>query len=97
VAGKRERLAFESIRLMSRRFQPGSRLVAVLDIIKEAGRQINLGTGRDVGTETVADAKVPLRIRWFDASYLDVPIKKVGTLPRELRFKPPRPGRRLSC
>jgi hypothetical protein len=88
VAGKRERLAFESIRLMSRRFQPGSRLVAVLNIIKEAGRQINLGTGRDVGLdcavrclsgglpETVADAKVPLRIRWFDASYLDVPIRR---------------------
>ena len=76
VPGQRERLNFESIRLMSRRFQPGSRLVAVLNIIKEAGRQINLGTGRDVSTETVADAKDPLRIRWFDASYLEVPIRR---------------------
>lgn len=74
--GKRERLDFKSIRLMSRRFLPGSRLVAVLNIIKEAGRQINLGTGRDVGTETVADAKEPLRIRWFDTSSLDVPIRR---------------------
>lgn len=74
--GRRTQLAFESMRLMSRRFAPGSRLAVVLNVIKEAGRQINLGTGRDVSSETVADATEPLHIRWYGGSYLDVPFSK---------------------
>src|SRR6185295_4837618 len=36
--GKRQRLDFASVRLMSRQLQAGSRLVAVLSVIKEPGR-----------------------------------------------------------
>jgi uncharacterized protein len=72
--GKRQALDFESGRLMSRLVQPGSRLVVVLGIIKNAGQQINYGTGKDVSDETIADAKVPLEIRWFADSYIDVPV-----------------------
>ena len=72
--GKRQRIDFESIRLMSRQVQPGSRIVAVVNVIKESGRQINYGTGKDVSDETIADAKEPLRIEWLAGSYLDVPV-----------------------
>jgi predicted acyl esterase len=72
--GGRQRLAFRAIRLMSRRVQAGSRIVAVISIIKEPGRQINYGTGRDVSDETVRDAGVPLDIKWYSDSYLDLPI-----------------------
>lgn len=72
--GKRERLDFTSARLMSRLLQPGSRVVAVLSIIKESGRQINYGTGKDVSDETIADAKAPLTIEWFDDGYIEVPV-----------------------
>lgn len=72
--GKRERLAFESGRLTSRQFEPGSRLVVVLGVIKQPGEQINYGTGRDVSRETIADAKEPLRIEWLDKSFITVPI-----------------------
>ncbi len=72
--GKRQSLVFRSNRLMSRLVEPGSRLVAVLSIIKNAGQQINYGTGTDVSGETVADARRPLEIRWFGDSYIDVPI-----------------------
>ncbi len=73
--GKRHSLDFESVRLMSRRIQPGSRLVVVLSVIKEPGRQINYGTGKDVSDETIADAKEPLQIRWFTGSYVALPIR----------------------
>jgi uncharacterized protein len=72
--GKRQRLDFESLRLMSRRLEAGSRLVVVLGVIKEPGRQINYGTGKDVNDETIADAKEPLEIQWSTDSYLDVPV-----------------------
>jgi uncharacterized protein len=71
--GRRESLDFRSMRLMSRQLATHSRLVAVLSIIKESGRQINYGTGRDVNDETIADAHVPLNISWFSSSYLELP------------------------
>jgi hypothetical protein len=76
VPGKRQSLDFQSGRLMSRLVQPGSRLVAVLSVIKNAGQQINYGTGKDVSDEAIADAKMPLEIRWFADSYIDVPVGK---------------------
>jgi len=54
----------------------GSRLVMVLSVIKEKGRQINYGTGKDVSDETIADAKPPLKIRWFSDSYIEVPVRR---------------------
>jgi uncharacterized protein len=74
--GQRERLDFVSIRLMSRQFQRGSRVVVVLSVIKNSGRQINYGTGKNVSDETIADAKEPLRIKWYSDSYIDMPIGK---------------------
>lgn len=74
--GKRTRLDFEAMRLMSRRLQPGSRIIAILRAIKEPGRQINYGTGKDVSTETIADAGEPLQIRWLTSSYLALPIHR---------------------
>jgi uncharacterized protein len=74
TAGKRQRIDFQSVRLMSRHLQQGSRIVAVLRVIKELGRQINYGTQADVSTETVENAKVPLEIHWHNDSYLDLPV-----------------------
>ena len=76
VAGKRQLLDFRSVRLMSRQLQAGSRLVAVLSIVKEPGREINYGSGKEVIDESIADAKTPLQITWFGASYLDLPVHR---------------------
>ena len=76
TAGKRQSLDFSSIRLMSRMLKAGSRLVAVLSIIKEPGREINYGTGKEVVDESVAEAKTPLQISWFGGSYLDLPVHR---------------------
>lgn len=71
--GKREQVDFSSIRLMSRQLQQGSRIVAVISIVKESGRQINHGTGKDVSDETIQDAGEPLEVQWFGDSSLVFP------------------------
>jgi putative CocE/NonD family hydrolase len=76
IPGKREHLDFRSIRLMSRKLQPGSRVVLVLSVVKERGRQINYGTGKDVSDETIKDAGSPLSIQWLPTSYIDIPVSK---------------------
>ena len=72
--GKREHFEFQSVRLMSRQLQKGSRVVVVLSVIKDPGRQINYGTGKDVSDESIADAGPPLQIKWFSGSYVDLPV-----------------------
>ena len=72
--GRREQLDFESFLLTSRKFTAGSRLVVVLNIIKRPDARINYGTGKDVSDETIADAKEPLSIKWFNDSFVTIPV-----------------------
>jgi predicted acyl esterase len=74
VPGKPQRISFESNRLTSKLLGKGSRVVVVIAIIKNPATQINYGTGRDVSSESIADAKEPLRIRWLPATRVDVPV-----------------------
>jgi hypothetical protein len=75
-AGERQTLTFKSERMTSRRLQTGSRLVMVLGINKRADREINYGTGNDVSEESIADGKIPLKIRWHNDSYIDIPVRR---------------------
>ena len=75
-SGERQELAFKSERMTSRQLQPGSRLVMVLGINKRPDREINYGTGGDVSEEAIADGKVPLKIRWYSDSFIDIPVRK---------------------
>jgi hypothetical protein len=50
--------------------------VLVIGINKRADQQINYGTGGDVSDESVADATMPLKIRWYAGSYIDVPTRQ---------------------
>jgi putative CocE/NonD family hydrolase len=76
LPGKRQQIAFEANRLTSKRLAKGSRIVAVIAIIKNPSTEINYGTGRDVSSESIADAKAPLRIRWLPTTYVDVPVNR---------------------
>jgi putative CocE/NonD family hydrolase len=73
--GKRTRLDFGAVRLMSHVLAPNSRLVVVLGVIKQIGVQLNYGSGKNVSDETIADAKTPLRIRWYNDTYMEVPYR----------------------
>jgi len=74
--GKKEVLRFTKTRMVSRRLQKGSRLMVVLNVDKNSFAQINYGTGKEVSKETILDAKEPLRIKWFNESYIEVPLKE---------------------
>jgi putative CocE/NonD family hydrolase len=75
-AGERQELTFSSERMTSRRLQQGSRLVMVLGINKRPDREINYGTGNDVSEESIADGKIPIKIRWHNDSYIEIPIRR---------------------
>ena len=75
-AGERQELVFKSERMTSRQLKAGSRLVMVLGIGKRPDREINYGTGGDVSEESIADGKVPLKIRWYSDSYIDIPVRR---------------------
>jgi uncharacterized protein len=75
-AGERQKLAFKSERITSRQLQAGSRIAMVLSISKRPDREINYGTGGDVSEESIADGKIPIKIRWYSDSYIDIPVHK---------------------
>jgi putative CocE/NonD family hydrolase len=72
----RHKLKFTNGRTTSKRFEAGSRVVAVLSINKQPTVQINYGSGKNVNDETIQDAGSPLQIKWFPDSYLDIPIEQ---------------------
>jgi putative CocE/NonD family hydrolase len=75
-AGQRQTLAFTAERLSACRLPAGSRLVLVLGVNKRPDQQLNYGTGGDVSEESIADAKAPLKIRWYNRSYIEVPLRE---------------------
>jgi uncharacterized protein len=75
-AGERQELTVKPERITSRRLQSGSRLVMVLGINKRPDREINYGTGNDVSEESIADGKTPLKVRWYNDSYIEIPVRR---------------------
>jgi putative CocE/NonD family hydrolase len=74
-AGERQKLAFVGERMTSRRLETGSRLVIVLRVSKRPDREINYGTGNDVSEESVEDGKTPIKVRWYNDSYIEIPVR----------------------
>ena len=75
-AGERQRLDFSGGCLTSRRLAAGSRLALVLGVNKRPDREINYGSGKNVSEESIADGRRPLKIRWYNSSYIDLPVRK---------------------
>lgn len=73
---KVESILFDNTRLVSKQISEGSRLVIILNVNKHPFEEINYGTGKDVHDETIQDAKEPLQIKWYNDSYIKVPIWK---------------------
>ncbi|MDR7191323.1 CocE/NonD family hydrolase [Luteimonas terrae] len=67
---------FERTRMTGRRMDADSRLLVVVDVLKDARHQVNMGTGWDVSDESVADAKEPLVIEWHPDSSIQVPLRR---------------------
>jgi putative CocE/NonD family hydrolase len=72
--GRRVAVPLSRTALVSRQMSKGSRLLVLVTVNKNAWAQVNYGTGRDVSDESIADAKEPLNVRWYNDSFVKVPI-----------------------
>jgi putative CocE/NonD family hydrolase len=77
TAGVRQKLPFQSDRMVGRKLQAGSRLVLALGINKRADQQINYGGNGDVSEQSIEDAGAPVRIRWHEGSFIEIPVRTV--------------------
>ena len=73
---KKESFPFTNVRMTSKKLKKGSRLVLVLNVNKHPFEQVNYGTGKKVSDETMKDATEPLHVKWFNDSYVKIPIFK---------------------
>jgi putative CocE/NonD family hydrolase len=67
-------VSFDNSKLISKKIQKGSRFVVVVNVNKNSNAQINYGTGRDVNSESVKDAEIPLKITFTGNSSISLPI-----------------------
>jgi len=75
VPGVPQTIDFTATRLIARRFAAGSRLVAVIGLLRQPDEDINFGTGKPVRFESAADAGRPLSVRWSSSSTLTIPVR----------------------
>jgi putative CocE/NonD family hydrolase len=74
--GKITSIPFDKTKIVSRQMSKGSRLLIVINVNKSRFAQINYGTGKDVSDESIADAKVPLKVKWYNNSYVEIPVSE---------------------
>src|SRR5688572_5577603 len=77
-AGVRQQLPFQSERMVGQRLQTGSRLLLTLGINQRADQQINYGGAGDVSEQSIEDAGAPMRIRWHEGSYIEIPSQPIA-------------------
>lgn len=76
VPDKKQSFNFDNTRMVSKLIGKDSRLVIVLNINKHPFEQFNMGSGKDPSDETVADANEPMHIKWYNDSFIRLPIQK---------------------
>jgi len=61
---------------MSKKIEKGSKLVLLVGVNNSKSWQVNYGSGKDVSDETIKDANEPLEIKWYNDSYVEIPVYK---------------------
>ncbi|HTB26305.1 MAG TPA: CocE/NonD family hydrolase [Puia sp.] len=72
--GKIENILLTHTFITSSQLEKGSRIVVMIGVNKNPSWEINYGTGKDVGNETMKDAAEPMKIKWYNSSYVKLPI-----------------------
>ncbi|WP_103070943.1 CocE/NonD family hydrolase [Aquimarina sediminis] len=73
---KIEIIPFSNTRLVSKKLEKGSRLLVSLNVNKNPFSQLNYGTGKEVSHETINDASEPLEVKWYNDSFVNIPVLK---------------------
>ena len=69
-----ETIPFSNTHLVSKQLSKGSRLLISINVNKNPFSQLNYGTGKEVSTESIKDAKEPLKVKWYNDSYVKIPV-----------------------
>lgn len=77
VPNKIEIIDINQTFITSKQLQKGSSIIIVLGVNKNPNWEVNYGSGKDVSSETIADAKEPLQIKWYTNSTITLPILKL--------------------
>ncbi len=67
-------IPFSNTHLISKQLSKGSRILIHLNINKNPFSEINYGTGKTVTEENINDAKELLRIKWYNDSFVKIPV-----------------------
>ena len=73
---KIETIPFSNTHLVSKKLSKGSRLLIHINVNKNPFSELNYGTGKTVSQETIEDANDPLKVEWYNDSYVEIPIWK---------------------
>jgi hypothetical protein len=71
-----EIIKLENTFITCKKIEKRSKLVAVIGVNKNQNWEINYGTGKDVSQEDISDAKTPMKIKWYNSSFLNLKILK---------------------
>lgn len=71
---KIETIKLENTFITCKKIEKGSKLIAIIGVNKNQNWEINYGTGKEVSQEDMNDAKVPMKIKWFNSSFLNLKI-----------------------
>lgn len=74
LPGKEQAIEMKQTFITCRQLEKGSRIVVVMGVNKNSQWQINYGTGKDVSDETIEDAQIPMQIKWYNSSFISIPI-----------------------
>ncbi|UKB81479.1 CocE/NonD family hydrolase [Chryseobacterium sp. MEBOG07] len=73
---KMEQIPINNSYFMSKKIEKGSKLLLLVGVNKNPNWQINYGSGKDVSDETIKDSGEPLEIKWYNDSYVEIPVYK---------------------
>lgn len=75
IPNQKQSIPYENNFMACRQLQKRSHIVILIGVNKNAGSQINYGTGKDVSDESIHDADKLLNIKWFNSSRFVIPVK----------------------
>lgn len=74
--GKVEVIPFSNSHLISKKIAQGNSLLIHVNVNKNPFSDLNYGTGKEVAQESIKDANEPLKVKWYNNSFVEVPIWK---------------------
>ena len=73
---KIETIKIENTFITCKKIEKGSKLIAVIGVNKNQNWEINYGSGKEVSQEDINDAKIFMKIKWYNSSFLNFKILK---------------------